>query len=157
MIISNVVYEDFVNYKKPSLFIGFPKCTFKCNKEYGKVICQNYDLQSDNVIICPQNLIDTYKKNNISKSFVFGGLEPFDSWEDLSSFVKDIRDNNINDDIVIYTGYYENEISEQIKILKNYKNIIIKFGRYIPNQNPHYDEIIGVQLASNNQYAKKIS
>jgi hypothetical protein len=62
-----------------------------------------------------------------------------------------------NDDIVIYTGYNESEVSEQIERLRYFKNIIIKFGRYIPNQQAHYDDILGVNLASNNQYAIKIS
>ena len=38
-----------------------------------------------------------------------------------------------------------------------FKNIIIKFGRYIPNRNNKYDEILGVTLASDNQFAEKIS
>jgi hypothetical protein len=36
-------------------------------------------------------------------------------------------------------------------------NIIIKYGRFIPNHQPHYDEILGVKLASDNQYAERIS
>ena len=59
--------------------------------------------------------------------------------------------------MAIYTGYYKNEIQDQIDVLKLYPNIIVKFGRYIPNQSPHYDKILGVELASNNQYAEKIS
>ena len=27
-------------------------------------------------------------------------------------------------------------------ILKKYKNIIVKFGRYIPNQKTHYDKVL---------------
>ena len=42
-------------------------------------------------------------------------------------------------------------------ILKKYSNIIIKFGRFIPNQKPHYDPVLGVELASDNQYGEKIS
>jgi len=34
-------------------------------------------------------------------------------------------------------------------------NIIVKFGRYRPNQEKHYDKILGVFLASDNQYAKE--
>jgi len=32
-------------------------------------------------------------------------------------------------------------------------NIIIKFGRFIPDQKSHMDETLGVELASPNQYA----
>ena len=41
-------------------------------------------------------------------------------------------------------------------ILKKYKNIIVKFGRFIPNQEKQYDEVLGVYLASNNQYGEKL-
>ena len=42
-------------------------------------------------------------------------------------------------------------------IYLNFRNIIVKFGRFIPDQESHYDEVLGVNLASNNQYAKKLS
>ena len=84
------------------------------------------------------------------------GLEPFDSWSDLKEFVKKLREYN-NDDIVIYTGYNKDEVIKYIKELSVYPNIIVKFGRYIPNQEKHYDDVLGVYLASNNQYAERIS
>ena len=58
---------------------------------------------------------------------------------------------------VIYTGYYPNEISKELNLLKKYKNIIIKFGRYIPNRPKKYDNILGIDLVSDNQYAEVIS
>lgn len=54
-------------------------------------------------------------------------------------------------------GYDRNEIEEHIMILKKYKNIIVKFGRYIPNQKKHFDPVLGVELASDNQHAEKLS
>ena len=36
--------EDFVNYKKPSMFIGFPNCSFKCDLDFGREICQNHSI-----------------------------------------------------------------------------------------------------------------
>ena len=41
--------------------------------------------------------------------------------------------------------------------LKKFPNVIIKFGRYVPNKESHYDEILGINLVSDNQYAEKIS
>ena len=46
-------------------------------------------------------------------------------------------------------------IIEAIKQLKVY-NIIVKFGRYFKGDKPHYDEVLGIKLASNNQYGKRI-
>ena len=58
--------------------------------------------------------------------------------------------------MVIYTGYDEIEIKEYIDKLCPLHNIIIKFGRYIDGQSAHYDNILGVNLASDNQYSKLI-
>jgi hypothetical protein len=44
-----------------------------------------------------------------------------------------------------------------VEDLTRFDNIIVKFGRYIPDNKPHFDEVLGVNLASPNQYAKKIS
>ena len=83
-------------------------------------------------------------------------MEPFDQFNELFLLIKEFREKT-NVDIVVYTGYNENEIQEQIEKLKQFENIIIKFGRYIPNQSPHYDKLLGIELASDNQYAKRIS
>ena len=49
------------------------------------------------------------------------------------------------------------EVIKYIKELSVYPNIIVKFGRYVSNQEKHYDDVLGVYLASNNQYAERIS
>lgn len=155
MILKGVIFEDFVNYRKPSMVLEFPICkNFKCDKECGERVCQNSLLaQSPNIEIYPISLIKKYLNNPISEAIVCQGLEPFDSWPDLIDFLYCFRKYS-QDDFVIYTGYTEKEIQDKIDILKNFKNVIIKFGRYIPNQPKHFDEVLGVSLASPNQYAK---
>lgn len=157
MKIKGLVDEDFVNYKLPSMFIATSKCTFKCDKECGQAVCQNLPLVSQPIIeISNDILIHRYLGNPISEAIVIGGLEPFDDFEDLYKFIDQFRSYSY-DDIVIYTGYYEDEIQPMIDRLKlNFENIIVKFGRYIPNQKSHYDEILGVMLASDNQRGIKI-
>jgi hypothetical protein len=44
MLIKSFKDEDFVNYKKPSMFIITPTCSFKCDKENGCLMCQNSHL-----------------------------------------------------------------------------------------------------------------
>ena len=157
MKIKGLVDEDFVNYKLPSMFIITSQCSFKCDAECGKAVCQNLPLATAPIIEIPNmELIQRYMSNNISKAIVISGLEPFDTNRELFEFIAEFRRYS-NDDIVIYTGYYEDEIKAYIDKLKStYKNIIIKFGRYIPDQQPHYDEILGVKLASDNQRGVKI-
>jgi hypothetical protein len=157
MLIKGIIDEDFINYKKPCMVIEFPYCSFKCDKECGKQVCQNGALaNSPNIDIERMDLIDRYLKNDITQSIVMQGLEPFDSWNDLISFIFLFRCYS-DDDIVIYTGYNLSELEEKVELLSYFNNIIIKFGRYIPNQQSHYDNVLGVNLASNNQYAVKIS
>ena len=157
MIIKGLKDEDFINYKKPSMFIGFPLCTWKCEKECGDKVCQNGTLAtSPNINIGIKTIVNRYINNPITSAIVCGGLEPFDSWDDLYQLIAYMRVST-QDDIVIYTGYYKEEIREYINKLKPFPNIIIKFGRYIPNQQSHYDETLGIELASENQYAEKIS
>lgn len=155
MILKGVIFEDFVNYRKPSMILEFPICkNFKCDKECGERVCQNSLLaQSPSIEIYPISLIKKYLNNPISEAIVCQGLEPFDSWPDLIDFLYCFRQYS-QDDFVIYTGYTEKEIQDKIDTLKNFKNVIIKFGRYIPNQPKHFDEVLGVSLASPNQYAK---
>ena len=153
MKIKGLISEDFVNYKKPAMTIMFPHCTFKCGAEY----CQNSPLsKAEDIEMDISNIVIRYLNNPITESVVMQGLEPFDSWDDLIEFVKQLREST-DDDIVIYTGYYKEEIADKIALLSKYKNIIIKYGRYIPDQKKHYDEVLGVYLASSNQYAERIS
>ena len=157
MLIKGIIDEDFINYKKPCMVIEFPYCSFKCDKECGKQVCQNGALaNSQNIDIERMDLINRYLKNDITQSVVMQGLEPFDSWDDLISFIFLFRCYT-NDDIVIYTGYNLSELEEKVELLSYFDNIIIKFGRYIPNKQSHYDNVLGVNLASDNQYAIKIS
>ena len=156
MLIKNIIDEDFVNYKKPLMFIGFNSCTFKCDKECGKPVCQNSELaKAPSIEIDPSEIVERYMSNPITEAVVCGGLEPFDTFEDLIGLVSLFR-NYTQDDIVIYTGYYPNEIMPQLQELSKYSNIIIKFGRFRPNKPHRFDKILGIELSSNNQYAKRL-
>lgn len=139
------------------MFVIFPKCSFKCDKENGGCVCQNISLTNEkDIYVKEESIVKKFINNNITKAIVCGGLEPFDSWEDLKSLVKTAR-NYTDAKIVIYTGYYKDELQDKVLWLSKYKNIIIKYGRFIPNQKPHYDKVLGIDLVSDNQYAEVIS
>lgn len=159
MKLVGIIDEDFVNYKKASMTLEFPYCSFKCDKDAGCKVCQNSLLSSYKIYdVYESSIINYYNNNPITEAIVCQGLEPFDSWSELMAFINIFRKSS-NDDIVIYTGYTEKEIQSfgYIRNLICYKNIIIKFGRFIPNDKPRIDNILGVKLASSNQYARKIS
>lgn len=152
VILSGFEEENFVNYHKPSMTIGFPSCDFKCGKW-----CQNYELKNSKRISVDENeLVKRYLTNGITHAIVCAGLEPFDSFEMLLTVIKKFRDAT-DDDIVIYTGYNEDEILQYVAQLKHFKNIIIKYGRYISDAEHIHDDVLGIDLASPNQYAVRIS
>ena len=156
MVIKGLIEEDFVNYKIPSMYIAFPSCTFKCERECGQKMCQNSALAtSPDIDISINSLVQRYMNNHITKAVICAGLEPLDSWDDLQCFIMNFRYWS-GDDIVIYTGYNKDEIQDKIEWLKLYGPIIIKYGRYIPGQKPHYDDVLEIKLASDNQYAERI-
>lgn len=172
MTIKGIIDEDFVNYKFPVMYIAFNKCTFKCDKENGEQLCQNCDLVKEpDIEVEKEELIERYISNPITKAIVLAGLEPLDSFMDVFAFVDCFRRQYHRDDpIVIYTGYTEEELlhgqfsnhklhtdkafGKEWEALTKY-GIIVKFGRYRPNQEPHFDDVLGIKLASNNQYAKE--
>ena len=152
--------EDFTSYKKPSMVIGFPHCSWKCEKMCGMRVCQNGALaQAPDRIIGVKTIVNRYINNPITSAIIMAGLEPFDSLPSLYHLITEFL-KHTNDDIVIYTGYTKTELWEYpstLTYLQKFPNIIIKFGRFVPNETPHYDEILGVKLASDNQYAEVIS
>jgi len=158
MKLRGYVEEDFTQYKKPSMFLITPYCDFKCCIENGNNICQNMDVIKAPIIdVDNDELIKRYLNNPITKSIVFGGLEPIDSFEEVREFINTLRwDYNCFDDVVIYTGYNADEIIDQCMRLSKFANVIVKFGRFIPDQKSHFDEVLGVQLASPNQYAVEL-
>ena len=153
--------EDFVNYKIPSMFIISAVCDWKCCEEAGLDICQNSSLAKQPTIeISNEKIYKYYTENKISKAIVIGGLEPFLQFNEIVDLISTFRDNNCHDPFIIYTGYYPHEIKEYIDYIvqiRKFDNLIIKFGRFVPNSPHKYDELLGVELSSDNQYAIKVS
>ena len=161
MRLKAIVKEDFTNYKEASLFLGTCFCTWKCCHEANipESVCQNNALAISPIIEkSDEELIEEYLKNDITSAIVFGGLEPILQLNEILHFINTLRNKyNRQDIIIVYTGYYPQEIQGEITKLQQFKNIIVKFGRYKPGDSPHLDPVLGVKLASNNQFAEKIS
>jgi len=157
--LKSIIDEVFQDYKKPSMLLATCNCDWKCLKERGLdiSICQNSKLSKQNSInVSVDEIINRYINNPITQAIIIAGLEPMLQFDEVLNFIKEFR-NKSNDDIVIYTGYYPDEIIFKIERLKQYQNIIIKFGRYIPNRKKRFDNNLGIELVSDNQFAVKIS
>ena len=159
MLIKGLIDYDQVNYKEAVMTIMCHTCSFKCDSLNGCRACQNSKLVNEpDIEISNQELIDIYLSNPMTHGVCFQGLEPLDQFPELISFISDFRKVS-PDPIIIYTGYTMEEIklTGQYDMLEQYPGIILKVGRYIMNCEPHEDPILGVKLASPNQYAEKIS
>lgn len=159
MRVRGLIDEDFVNYKVPSMFIGTAMCDWKCciEQNLDRSICQNSSLYNSKIVDVPvRSLYLRYINNPISKAIVIGGLEPILQFNELIELVYRFRYEGCADDFVIYTGYYPNEIKQEIIKLQKSNGVIMKFGRYIPGHDKHFDDVLGVYLASDNQYAMRI-
>ena len=160
MLIKTIVDEDFTNYKLTSMFIALGTCNWKCCTEENIPIsiCQNSELaRQKDIEVSADEIFSRYISNPLTSAVVIGGLEPFTIGKDIIDLVKRFRFNGCNDAFIIYTGYYPHEIEKEINQLKAYDNVILKYGRFKPNNQPHYDEVLGVNLVSDNQYAERIS
>lgn len=161
MIIKTIVDEDFINYKQPSMYIGTAQCNGKCCREAGipMSVCQNDEWRKTATVeMADDDIIERYLSNSITSAICFAGLEPFEQFFEMFNLIFALRNNyHCDDTVVIYTGYNKDEIKQEVDALQRFKNIIIKFGRFVPNQSKHYDEVLGVNLASDNQYAEQIS
>ena len=75
----------------------------------------------------------------VTFAICFAGLEPFEQFSEMFDLIFALRNNyHCNDTVVIYTGYNKDEITQEVETLKRFPNIIIKFGRFVPNQSKHY-------------------
>lgn len=159
MTIKTLLDEDFAQYKLPTMTIASARCSFKCDELNGCQVCQNWELsKAPDIEVGNEELIKRYINNPITKAVCFSGLDILDQFSELVNFIKDFREVN-NDPIIIYTGYTDSEarIAGQRQLLTSFSNIIVKWGRFIKDQPHHTDPILGVELASPNQYAERIS
>lgn len=153
--IKGIAEEDFTNYKKPSMVILFPKCSWKCDSDCGAQVCQNRALtELPDIQVDVDELVQRYLNNSVTEAVVLSGLEPLDSKDDVLKFIYTLRVKHAcKDDIVIYTGYEPSEQTGFIKQLMGFAdgNIIVKFGRYKPGGEKVFDDNLGVWLSNPEQ------
>ena len=161
--------NDFANFHDPwghsSLFVGMGWCDWKCCKEAGVdvSICQNYELQNSGFSknIPARDLLSRYLGE--STSVVLGGLEPLNDMEGVLELASEFAElaegwpRDVRAAFVVYTGYTREECHGKIDAVARSlgwrPTLIVKYGRFVPNGNGRFDPVLGVTLASDNQYA----
>ena len=153
--------EVFNDFKLPMLLVAMPYCDWKCCIEQNIPIttCQNNHLDLERVNhITNEELTKKILNNILVDGVIFGGLETINkfSFPEILDFVEYFRSQS-DKPIVIYTGYYPDEILDEVTQLQKYNNIYMKFGRFKINSKTKYDGVLGITLSSENQFGIKIS
>jgi hypothetical protein len=154
-----IVYND---YKLNALYIPIGvTCDFKCVKEAKAkglefMECHNHEfINKEKYEMSTDEVLTKIQGNPFIECIILSGLEPMDCFKSVSDFISEFREKS-DMEIVIFTGYYANEVTDKLKTLKRYDNITFKFGRYDPSAKPRYDEVGKVTLISGNQYFSKL-
>ncbi len=163
MRVRKLLTERFQDYKVPSMYLASCFCDWKCcpDKPY---VCQNNPIANLPVTDIPNDeILDTYLSDPITEAIIIAGLEPLLQANEVCSLIRRAVERDIRTTFVIYTGYTVCEARDigffdELKATGYGKDVqvIIKYGRYVPEQQPHFDEVLGVDLASDNQYAEII-
>lgn len=152
------IVEVFQDYKKSALLLCCISCDWKCCIEAGidVSVCQNHNIIKQREVYLPFDVILNKVNLSITDSIIFGGLEPLLQSDEVCGLIEYLREQGVKKDILVYTGYYIEEIDKEvIKRLKNC-HVILKCGRYIPNKPKKFDKILGITLASDNQYSVQL-
>ena len=148
------IVEVFQDYKKSALLLCTCYCDWKCCAESGldQSLCQNSRIAKQREIKTPFASILKKVNASFTDAVIFGGLEPMMQVDEVIQCIEYLRLNGVKKDIIIYTGYYLEEIDSNILYRLSQNKVILKCGRFIPNRSSKYDPILGVVLASDNQY-----
>lgn len=72
-------------------------------------------------------LVDKYVKNDSTNYIVITGDEPLDSFESITSFLYYLRCIWFcYDNVVVYTGYREDEIQDKLVVFSGFNNVTVK-------------------------------
>ena len=163
MRVRKLLTERFQDYKVPSMYLAACFCDWKCcpDKPY---VCQNNPVTKLPVTDIPDDeILDAYLADPITEAIVIAGLEPLLQVREVASLIRRAVERDVRTTFVIYTGYTKDE-AKYIGFFDELKatgfgsgvDVIMKYGRYIPDRQPHFDEVLGVDLASDNQYGERV-
>ena len=163
MRVRKLLTERFQDYKLPCMYLASCFCDWKCCPDH-PYICQNHPVAQMPVTDIPDDeILDQYVNNPITGAIVIAGLEPMLQVREVDNLIRRTVERGIHTTFVIYTGYTKDEVRgigffDELKTTGFGKDVqvVMKYGRYVPGQEPHFDEVLGVDLASDNQYAETI-
>lgn len=146
--------EVFQDYKKSAILFSTCYCNWKCCHEAGipESVCQNQKVAQQREVYLPFESVLKKVNQSFTDAVIFGGLEPMLQADEVVQCIQYLRQHGVKKDIVVYTGYYVEEIDEETLAYLAMNDVILKCGRYIPDRKPKFDAVLGITLASDNQY-----
>lgn len=162
MRVRKLITERFQDYKLPCMYLATCFCDWKCCPDNPSV-CQNNPVARMPIIdVSNDEILDAYLSDPITKAIVVAGLEPLLQAQEVLDLIRRAVERKVTTTFVIYTGYTKAE-TQFIGFLDGLQfiadsgvNVVMKYGRYLPNQRPHFDAVLGVDLASDNQYGEQV-
>lgn len=163
MRVRKLLTERYQDYRLPCMYLAACFCDWKCCPDT-PYVCQNHPVAQMPVTDIPDDeILDRYEENPITEAIVIAGLEPLLQVREVVNLIRCASERGIRTTFVIYTGYTKKEVRfigffDALKAagIGDGIGVIMKYGRYVQDQQPHFDEVLGVELASGNQYAEKI-
>ena len=162
MRVRKMLTERFQDYKEPSLYLATCFCDWKCCPD-NPYVCQNHPVAKLPVTEIPDDeILDAYLTDPITKAIVIAGLEPLLQIHEVCRLIRRAVERGVQTTFVIYTGYTKCEVQrlgffDELKGIGSGVQIVMKYGRYVPGQQPHFDEALSVDLASDNQYGESLT
>lgn len=163
MRVRKLLTERFQDYKFPCMYISACWCDWKCCPDHPD-ICQNSPVARMPIKDIPDDeILDLYESDPITQAIVIAGLEPLIQANEVIGLIRRAVERNIRTTFIIYTGYTADEAQaagfHDMLCTTGFGsgvNVVIKYGRFIPGRQPHLDSLLGVELVSDNQYARQI-
>lgn len=100
------------------------------------------------------SIIDRVLEGSYTNGIVLGGFEWMEQYDEMINLIEEARGANL--EVILFTHYTAEEISEYYSELLNYKGVYVKCGEYDKKCLSATYTSYGVPLASTNQAIYKI-
>jgi pyruvate-formate lyase-activating enzyme len=135
-------------------FVGALICAVSCS--IGCKDCFNESVkQEPNRCSYIPNILDEIQANPFNEGVILAGLEWSSQPKELIALVKEATKRHLP--IIIYTGYTSDQFIRRVPRIKEFPNVLIKYGSFNQNLRSFEHKEYGVNLASTNQHIQKIS
>ncbi|MCH4890037.1 radical SAM protein [Acidaminobacter sp. JC074] len=135
-------------------FVGALVCALDCN--IGCKGCFNQSLKEAPIFYKKADeVLDEIMSNPFNEGVILAGLEWSLQPSELMAMIKSCASKNIP--VIVYTGHKIETFLRRVPKIKNYPEVLIKYGAYDESKLSLTHEAYGVRLASTNQNIQSVA